>query len=525
MAVAAAALSLTACNLDQEPEGSTITEDQFQKMDNATEGAVLGIYSKLYAYGGEHDAFGLRSMDMYGDLLCGDMAMKNQNYGWFSTDEQGQTSSRRGYFWSFYYNIIRACNKGINAISAQGIPALDADKAALTDDQYTSGYYYASLLTIRGWAYAGLMRYFVKIPSACQESDIAIPIYTEEDTQEDVTLGAPRATVADVYLRIEEDLRTAIDYYDAFSEIERSSKLEVNKDVALMSLAYMYLNAANFETPGNNYTNALKYAEELIRTTSATLLPQKEVLTTGFNNVDHNNWIWGQNVTVENYTALASFFGQCDIYSYSYASAGDVKGIDENLYKEITDNHPWDIRAGWWNNYYNSGKSGASATQWAPDGKFYSATSKTLQGDRDWLSDNVFMRLEQAYLIAAEAAYRSNNIDKAYQYLTAITDLRVKDGEEAAYEAWVNSLEGASLLEAIRYNWRVEMWGEGFGLQTFRRFGEKVKLGENHLRSTKELDPTRELVFSFDLPSSEYTYNPAIRDVELQETSVMKKQH
>lgn len=529
MAVAAAALSLTACNLDQEPEGSTITENQFQAMDNATEGAVLGIYSKLYAYGGEHDAFGLRSMDMYGDLLCGDMAMKNQNYGWFSTDEQGQTSTRRGYFWSFYYNIIRACNKGLNAIAAQGIPELDADKSALSDDQYTSGYYYAELLTIRGWAYASLMRYFVKAPQNCKDSDVAIPIYTEEDTKDDATLGAPRATVADVYLRIEEDLRTAIDYYDAFNEIERNSKLEVNKDVALMSLAYMYLNAANEDNPGA-YANALKYAEELINSTSATLLPLNEVLTTGFNNVDHNNWIWGENVTVENYTGLASFFGQCDIYSYSYASAGDVKGIDENLYKSIVEDHPWDVRAGWWNNYFNSGKPGASATQWAPDGKFYSATSKTLQGDRDWLSDNIFMRLEQAYLIAAEAAFRSGDKDKALTYLCAITDQRVKEGAESTYREWLASLETQlpgqkihPLLEAIRYNWRVEMWGEGFGLQTFRRFGLPVSIGENHLRShSTDLDPNRELVFSFDIPSSEYTYNPAIRDVEVAEVSSFK---
>lgn len=519
MAVAAAALTLTACNLDQEPSGSTITENQFQQMDNATEGSVLGIYSKLYAYSGEHDYFGLRSMDMFGDLLCGDMAMKTQNYGWFSTDELGNTSGRRAYFWSFYYSIIRACNKGLNAISAQGIPDLDSDLSALSDDQYTSGYYYAELLTIRGWAYASLMRYFTKIPAECQDADVAIPIYTEEDTKDDVILGAPRATVADVNLRIEEDLRTAIDYYDAFNLVDRSSKLEVNKDVALMSLAYMYLNA-------NDYANAFKYAEELINSTTATLLPQKEVLTTGFNNVDNNDWIWGENVTVENYTALASFFGQCDIYSYSYASAGDVKGIDENLYKEIVENHAWDIRAGWWNKYYNKDTKNNAAFQWAPDGKFYSATSKTIQGDRDWLSDNVFMRLEQAYLIAAEAAYRNGDADNAYKYLTAITDERVKDGEEAAYSDWKATLTGDALLAAIRYNWRVEMWGEGFGLQTFRRFNESVTLGENHLRSDKTLTPSNPpLTYYFDLPSSEYTYNPFVRDAEVEETSVMKHQH
>jgi len=501
---AAVALMCTACNLDQEPQGSTITENQYNKLDNATEGTVRGIFSKLYAYAGEHDAFGQRSLDMYGDLLCGDMAMSTQNYGWFASDDLGQTSSRRAYFWSYYYQIIRACNKGINAVSTQGIPELDCDKSALSDAQYTSGYYYAELLTIRGWAYSGLMRYFSKIPSEYTDADITVPIYTEENTVEDNILGAPRATAGDVYLRIEEDLRTAIDYYDAFNQIERSSKLEVNRDVALMTLAYMYLNT-------NDYANALKYAEELINTTSATLLPQKEVLTTGFNNVENNDWIWGENVTVENYTALASFFGQCDIYSYSYASAGDIKGIDDNLLQEVTAN-VWDIRNGWWNNYFK--KTGTAAFKYAPDGKFYSATSKTIQGDRDWLSDNIFMRLEQAYLIAAEAACRMGNEQTALAHLTAITDERVIEGKEAEYEAYKATLTGDALLEAIRYNWRVEMWGEGFGLQTFRRWGVSVTLGENHLRSEKTITPSKALVFTFDIPSSEYTYNPYVRDTE-----------
>lgn len=514
---AAAAFSLTACDLNQLPGGSTITEDQFNELEDATAAAVRGNYAKLYAFGGDHDMFAQRSLDMYGDLLCGDMAMNSQNYGWFSTDEMMRTSTRAGYFWVYYYDFIRACNKGINAITKQGIPALDADQSQLTDAELESGYFYASLLTLRGWAYAGLMRYFSNIPNECQPTDLAVPIYTEQETEQDTILGMPRASVADVYARAEDDLLTAIDYYDAFNTVTRSSKLEVNREVALMTLAYMYLNRS-FD---GDYPKALSKAEELINSTVANLLPNEQVLTTGFNNVENNNWIWGQDVTVENYTALASFFGQCDIYSYSYASAGDVKGIDENLYKNITDNHPWDIRAFWWNNYFRE----KGKFKWAPDGKFYSAVSKKIQGDRAWLSDNIFMRLEQAYLIAAEAAWRSGDLTKAVQYLTAITDERVIEGKEAEYAAWKASLTtDAAVKEAIRYNWRVEMWGEGFGLQTFRRFGEAVTLGDNHLRSEKTISPNTPLRFTFDIPSSEYTYNPFIRDAEVEEVSVMKKQ-
>lgn len=501
------AFGLASCDLNQQPGGSSITEEQYQQMDNVVEGTVMGVYSLLYAYGGEHDAFGQRSLDLFGDLCCGDAAMNTQRYGWFTTDEYGLTYQRRGTFWSFYYQIIRACNKGINALNAQGRPTVDFDPAKISEQDYINGYYYAELLTMRGWAYAALQRYFCRTYNEIDiYSELSIPIYTEIDTEADTTLGAPRATAIDVYMRVEEDLHTAIDYFIAFKNVVPRSKLEVSIDVARMALAYSYLNK------GEN-DKALAIAEELIQNTNATLLPNAEVLTTGFNDVKHNNWIWGQDVTIETTTGLASFFGQCDIYSYSYASAGDVKGIDANLLKEI-EALGWDIRELWWGKYYRLDTKNNADYQYAPDGKFYTATSTKLQGDRDWLSDNVFMRLETAYLIAAEAAWRIGGKDaEALNYLTQITDQRVKEGKELAYEEYKNMLaaNNEALGNAIRYNWRVELWGEGYGLQTFRRWGKTVNLGDNHLRSNKTLVPTTDRIFTFEIPTSESMYNPWIR--------------
>lgn len=508
----AVVVALAGCSLDQEPGGSTITESQYQEMDNVAEGTIRGVYPLLYAYGGSHDYFGQRSIDMYGDLCSGDMGMKTQRYGWFTTDEYGRTYTRRAYFWAFYYDIIRLCNKGINGIEQQ-IPSLDFDAETITDEEYSCGYYYAQLLTLRGWAYAALQRYFCKmVTSEDIDTELSVPIYTEEITRTDSVLGAPRGTAADVYLRVEEDLKTAIAYFTAFNQLKRTSKLYVNIDVARMTLAYSYLNKGA-------YPEAIQYVEDLLGGTTATVLPNDEVLTNGFNSVESNNWIWGEEVTVNNRTSLASFFGQCDIYSYSYASAGDIKGIDANLYSEI-EKQQWDIREGWWCNYYNKNKDdkqkNADTYRYAPDGKFFSAKSTSLSGDRDWLSDNVFMRIELAYLIGAEAAYRSNDYTNALGYLRHITDERVKQTSEAEglYESYCDSLaaNNVALGSAIRYNWRVELWGEGYGLQTFRRWGEAVKLGDNHLRSDKDISPEKvPYQYTFELPSSETKYNPYLR--------------
>jgi hypothetical protein len=437
---------------------------------------------------------------MYGDLLCGDMAMKTKNYGWFANHELMETYTERGSLWGYYYNIIRSSNKAINAIESEGLPELVFDLDTISEAQYTNGFYYAEALTFRGWAYSKLCNFFVQ--QDAEDSDFAIPVYTESDTREDTIIGSPRAIVADLYLRIETDLLDAIQYFEAYNLVTRSNKMEINADIARILLAYTYLNR------GDN-ANALKYAKEAIDKGSPVILQTAEVLTTGFNNVDHANWIWGQDVTVETTTSLASFFGQVDIYSYSYASAGDVKAIDKNLYNSIPE---WDIRKGWWNNYAQSGKKNASSFAYAPDGKFYSAKSKTLQADRDWLSDNVYMRWELAYLIAAEAAARTHELSTSQDYLFAITDQRVIEGKKTAYDDWKASLNSeTALLAAIKQNWRVELWGEGYGLQTFRRYAEMVTLGDNHLRQEKDITPTMARRFTFEIPTSETYYNPFLR--------------
>ena len=478
--------------LEQYPEGSTITEGQFVEMEGALEGSVMGIYSLMYAFGGDHDTFGQRSIDMYGDFTCGDMAMSTQNYGWFATDDMGQSYTRRAYFWSYYYDMIRLCNKSLNAFNAQVDPEKLEDEAYIME--YSSMfYYYAEIIALRGWAYSNLQKWFCYTPSYLAEQGMdpasykSIPLYTEEVTVADTILGNPLSTVVDVYQRIEDDLKTAIYYFDILESngVNRAIKQEMNGDVARLTLAYNYLNA-------EDWAKAAATAEEFINNTKTNLLPREELTTTGFADINSNNWVWGQDVNVMTTTSLASFFGQCDIFSYSYAWAGDIKGIDANLLATITDEHEWDARALWFNNTYNT--CNEKTTQYAPDGKFYSPSVKAKVGygrkakdqelDRDWLSDNVFMRCELGYLIAAEANARMEELSKAAEYLTAITDQRIIEGQESAYDTWKGTLsDKETLLAEIKYNWRVELWGEGFGMSDIMRLHKPVV---RYNASTKE---------------------------------------
>jgi hypothetical protein len=223
--------------------------------------------------------------------------------------------------------------------------------------------------------------------------------------------------------------------------------------------------------------------------------------------------MWGQDVTTETAGGLASFFGQVDIHSYSYAWAGDTKVIDENLYKEIP---AYDIRQKW----FNDGSKNATF-KYCPDGKFFSAKNPTSTLDKDidreWLSDNVFMRIESMYLIAAEASYRLQDYDSAIDYLCSITNERVDTTATAAaeYANYVAGLDATNLLAQIEYNWRVEMWGEGYALQTFRRLSPETvadvdgrKRGGNHASDAGSAMDATASKFTFQIPSSETSYNP-----------------
>ena len=516
-------LGLSSCGdsfLTQYPEGGTLLEEQYQSLPDRLQGAIFGIYSKLYEYG-DHDTFGKRSLDMYSDIQSGDMAMKKSSYGWFESWERGYYYAyTRSYAWSFYYDIIHLANICDVAIESDLNAILDAMATGSepTEVIAQNGYYYGQILALRGWAYANLLDIYTD-PRDADVADLdarAIPVYIGTDIKAD-TLGAPQSTVDEVYGRIYEDLSEAIellDYYSMYNQ--RGSKLEIDADVARIMLAYAMLNHGDkgYEIAAgkNCYEIALEQAKAVIDGGKYPLLPYEELTATGFSDVSAANWMWGQDVTVETTTALGSFFGQVDIHSYSYAAAGDTKGIDSKLYDEIVATG-WDARVAWF-------RSGDTTFAYCPDGKFYSPKYKNVTAldkvDRDWLCDNVFMRVEAAYLIAAEAAWSNGDNATAAQYLQQLCDERVLAGQETAYNTWLGTLTGTDAVkDAIVYNWRVEMWGEGYSMQMLRRLQKQRTLGTNHLsrgESTLDITSAAGEQFQCEIPSSETRYNPNIGD-------------
>ena len=520
-------LGLTSCGdsfLTQYPEGATLLEEQYQKLPDRLQGSIMGIYSKLYEYGG-HSTFGQRSIDMYTDIQSGDMAMKKSSYGWFEDYERGHFYAyARGYLWSYYYDIINLANLCEIAVEKDGQAILDGlITHDVTDEIAANGYYYGQILAMRGWAYAGLLNYYCdpRDKDLADMDEAAVPIYTGTEVKAG-TLGEPRRTVGEVYDRIYEDLSEAIELLDYYGTlVQRGSKLEVDADVARLILAYAMLNHGDRTftvADGKNcYQIALEQAKAVIDGGKYPMMKQAELTTTGFADLSASNWMWAENVTVENTTALGSFFGQVDIHTYSYAAAGDTKGIDSKLYDDIVAT-AWDARVDW----FRSGN--VSEFKYCPDGKFYCPKTRNVTAldkvDRDWLCDNIFMRVELAYLIAAEAAWSLDDNATAVSYLDDLCSERIAVGKDAEYATWKAALSSSDAVkDAIVYNWRVEMWGEGYSMQVLRRIQKQRTLGSNHLtRSNQTLDITGNTseMFQCEIPTSETRYNPNLNKTELQ---------
>ena len=486
---------LAGCSLDaNEPQGSTVTQRQYEDNMFSSEAHIRGLYKIMIEYS-DHDEFGQKSIDIKTDMISSDMALTNVIYGWFADCGRLQASHANSYFthyvWNYYYTIIKNCNL---IIATKG----DAERLEnpTTMEEQIKANYIGQAYAMRGLSYYSLSYYYSHNQKATVADNLlvnkCVPIYDENTSDVE---AQQLATVEQVLNQAEGDLVSAITYLKNYN---RESLTMIDKDVAKTMLAYLYLYRARLygraegnETEKNTDANdALTLCDEVIATGKYPILPFAEVTTTGFNSVSSKNWMWGQDITAETATGLGTFWGQVDIYTYSYAWAGDVKAIDNNLYADLK-KHTTDERIKWW----------TESNKLAPTGKFYDSAKK-LGGDRLWLNDIVFMRSEELYLIAAEAAYIKQDYTAAQSYLKVLLEQR-DPARAAALPA------NADIEDEIYFNWRIEMWGEGKAYFTMQRFDKSRTRGSNHYYyNSGEVIAAYDERVCFEIPSTEIKYNP-----------------
>lgn len=463
-------------------------------------GNVRGIYSLMVQNGTggtnlDHDDFGQKGYDIYLDLLSSDMALSGYNYGWYRdiarlTATTDNTNIANYKAWRHYYRLIYAANYVIDALGGEDAQ-LDSD---IEKEQM------GQARAMRAHSYFYLANLFAEDydPGA-----MILPIYTDLEQE-----SQPLSSAADVWTLIKNDLEESVGLLETL--YRGSDELyTVNQDVATGILAYVYLTLGEYE-------NAAATASSLFG--SYDLIPRDKVA--GGANISRNafsyfdgdgaNWIWGFDLTLDQGLDLVSWWGQVDYYTYSYAAAGDPKTMDAGLYSSIPAE---DVRR---NQFVNAGI-------FYPLNKFYDE-NRSPMGQREVTSDYVYMRVEEMYLIKAEAEAFADDDVNARATLKSLLAERIgptmiedpENPEElivgtTAEEnlAYLDALSGDALKDEIYKQWRIEMWGEGKSYFAMKR-NKATIVRQGHIDFDGVEIPYNDDRLTFDIPQQEIQDNPHI---------------
>ncbi|TDP58376.1 RagB/SusD family nutrient uptake outer membrane protein [Flavobacterium dankookense] len=444
-------------------------------------GTLEGVYSFMVQPGGvlgtsRHYDLGQKGVDIYTDMLSGDMALSANSYGWYQNVANLVTTvdftrEENRIVWNYYYKVINISNAVINNLG--GNDAVPADA--------TTRHFMGQAKAARAYAYFYLTQLFQKEYNPTQE---ILPFY------DGVIVSPAKVPASQIYDQIIEDLNQSIEY---LSDYTRPLKNQIDKNVAKGLLAYTY-------AAMGNYSEAKILSEDIINTGGYPLTTTGQLAFpgsgSGFNNVNTPSWMWGYDITNEMGHQLVNWWGQVDYYTYSYQWAGDRKVVDSGLYAAIPSN---DIRKS------QFGTSGV--TNGMPINKFFDP-GRAAGGQQAITTDYIFMRIEEFYLLSAECSANSGDEATAKNRLKELMALRL--GSLANANAYVDPLVGQALKDAIYLQTRIEFWGEGKSYLALKRNKATSTRGTNHVFRSGQSFFYNTDEMSFQIPENELLNNPAI---------------
>lgn len=477
-------LVLVGCSkefLNPERNTSVLTAEDLSNYSDVNpalvEGTLEGIASFMIqdfgVTGSRHYDFGQKGVDIWSDMVSGDMALSASAYGWYNNTSNlvctvDFTREENKIIWEYYYRIVSLANNVIQTSGGNNAePTTDGGRKVLGQAKASRAYAY--------WYLAQLFQ---------KKYDPSQPILPYYDGDVINTAKVPASQIYDLIIS---DLTDAITLLDGYV---RTDKSKIDKTVAQGLLAYVYAGMGNY-TDAKAMADAVISAGYPLTTTGQLAFPGAG---SGFNNVNTGSWVWGFDLTEDLGHQLIDWWGQMDCFTYSYAWAGDHKSIDDGLYAEIAAN---DVRK-------DQFGTGTGALQ--PIGKFFDP-ARAIGGQYIITTDLIFMRSEEFHLLSAECAARLGNEAAAKATMINLLDSRIPDAASV-----VNPLSGSALQDFIYLQTRIELWGEGKSYYAMKRNEATVTRGTNHVFRAGESFVYDSDEMSFQIPQSEINNNPSITD-------------
>ena len=400
--IALIGLSAPSCSdsmLDFSPTDSGSGKELLKSASTAIT-SVNGVYRSMWTAGwsttaNTHQCFGIAAYNLALDCMADDLIMQSQGNGWFWGDhcynvKSNYTSSAfRSYdVWYANYKWIANVNYIIDA--EPEMAGTEADVA------YVAGQAYA----IRALCYLNLATWFSRAPynsltGASRWNEPCVPVYTTGTSID--TGGQPRESLRTVYGRIDQDIDRAIELLEKAREttLAENNKSHINLYVALGIKSRACLAEGDWD-------GAFKAAKRVIDE-GGYAVGTKSDLTGGMNSLDKQNVMWGAGIQVADQAGgYAGFFTHMDNKEGAYAKSAP-KLISKQLYNRIS---ATDIRRDWWD----------------PSDKESPYVSKkfSFANVASFLGDYIYMRVEEMYFTAAEAALRLDDLKSARELMNTV---------------------------------------------------------------------------------------------------------
>lgn len=481
---------LSACSDDKLDVNPTTSVSGNTLMSNPTAALVPlnGIYRSMYTAGwtttgNTHQCFGISAYNLMAEVMGDDMIMGDIGSGWFWFDAIYNVKARftlkswRSYdLWTAYTNWVSNANAIINGETTM--------QGAQKEINYVIGQAYA----IRAYSYFMMAQTFART-YAGHENEPCVPVYTKITQAGDK--GAPRSTVAQVYERVNADIDKAVSLLEGTVQTHKS---HIGYAVALGLKARMALVQENWQA-------AKDAAHAAIAASNGSILPVKDFI--GLNDISKSNVMWGAEIIMDQRGQYASLYAHMDtIVTYGKSAP---KLISRTLFDKMS---ATDARHTWWNEKSPLSNTGVHQCK------------MTFKDAKTWLGDYVWMRVEEMYLIAAEAECRLGDEASAKADLMALMSQRdpnynLNGKTGTALGKLTNEFTG-SLLEEIITQRRLELWGEAGRIYDIRRLKQGFRRvtadgwNDKALLSTRPTDNPESYMWVLTIPQSEFDGNESL---------------
>lgn len=454
--VVTSALLLNGCvDMDTFPEGDILTSDQKEEViandPSKAEAGVTGIFAQFSTYmsaipaSSRHNDIGYPAIMLFTESNGHDYLSADNGYNWTGNSldfsDRNFAGNEAKIVWNTLYQMIYVTNTVIGSIDPE------------TEDP-TAQFFLGQALAARAFDYWVLAQLY-QFNYADHKSAPCVPLVTEKNALTVPIEGIKRSTVEEVYTQITSDINRAIEFLANAQEAgkKRRDKRYIDLGVAYGLRARVNLTMEKWEEAAND-------AKQAISLSGATPYSMKDVSVPTMSDSNDASWLWGIIVAETDRvvtSGIVNWPSHNGSLSYGYANYSGSHQINKKLWNSIPES---DVRKGWWLDTNASSKNlnedyqaFVKENEYAPYTHVKFAPYKNEAGTSTNANDIPLMRVEEMYLIQAEAEAMSGNGK------TTLEDF-VKTYRDPEYVCTAAS--PADIQEEVLRQRRIELWGEGF---------------------------------------------------------------